>query len=186
MKPHKRMTAHNSARDPFPHGNAQPSRSRPTLVAVTVVAGAIFLLDVFTPPSVDVPILYMCVLLLCLRSSWPASSFMGAAIAIVLMSIPPALLWTVPIEWSLIVNRAITAGALGLTALLVANRRVAEAAIQESQTQLGMRVEERTAQLRLVNQALEAEIAMHRETEQSLKESLDRLARTEAFSLVMI
>ena len=106
--------------------------------------------------------------------------------AIILMVIPPTLLWTIPLEWSLIVNRAITAGALGLTALLVANRRVAEAALQESQTQLGMRVEERTAQLRMVNQALEAEIATHRETEQSLKDSLDRLARTEAFSLVMV
>jgi len=157
-----------------------------SLTVLSLVAGGIFLLDVFTPPSLDLPILYMFVVLLCLRSSWPAASFVAAAAAIVLIFIPPAFLWTAPMEWSIAVNRAIAAVAVGVTAVLVSNRRVAEAAVMESQAELSLRVEERTAQLRKVNQALETEIATHRATERSLQDSLDRLARTEAFSSVMV
>jgi PAS domain S-box-containing protein len=181
------MTGHDFPHESPPAGG--PSRAADTtqaLLPLGLVALAIFLLDVFTPPSVDVPILYMFVVLLSLRSSWPRAAFLTAASAIVLISVPPALFWTAPVEWSIMLNRAITSVALGVTAVLVANRAAAEAAVAESQVQLGRRVEERTAQLREANRALQAEIATRGETERSLKESLERLARTEAFSLVMV
>ena len=149
-------------------------------------SGVVLLLDLFTPPSVDIPILYMCVLLLCLRYAWRPAPFVAAATALLLIAIPPIFFWTVEVDWPILVNRAITAVAVCLTALLVANRCAAEAAVRESQVQLGRSVEERTAQWRSVNQALEAEIAVRRDTERSLHESLERLARTEAFSRVMV
>jgi PAS domain S-box-containing protein len=171
--------------DPRTDGSSRRDSIRIALQLV-LTSGVIFLLDVFTRPSVDIPILYMCVLLLCLRCSWRPAPFVAAGTALVLIAIPPALFWSAPLDWSIVVNRAITAAALGLTARLVANRCVAEAAVQESQVQLGRRVEERTAQWRAANQALEAEVAVRRETERSLHESLERLARTEAFSRVMV
>ena len=156
------------------------------MTLLLLASGVVLLLDVFTRPSVDVPILYMCVLLLCLRSSWRPAPFVAAATALILIAIPPAFFWTVPLDWSILANRAMTGAALCLTALLVANHCAAEAAVRESQVQLGRRVEERTAQWRSVNQALEAEIAVRRDTERSLQESQERLARTEAFSRVMV
>lgn len=180
------LTGQDPARDSSRAVESKRSGSKQTLLALSVVAGAIFLLDVFTPPSVDVPILYMCVVLLCLRWPWPHAPVAAAATAIVLIFIPPVVLWNTPIDWPILVNRFITAVALGITASLVAHRCRAEAAIRESQARLERRVEERTTQLREVNETLEAEISIRREAERSLKESLERLARTEAFSLVMV
>ncbi len=174
------------------HQQVDPATGSSRYEAIRIVmllmcaSGIVLLLDVFTRPSVDVPILYMCVLLLCLRYAWRPAPFVAAATAIILIMIPPAFFWAGPLDWPILVNRGITAAAVCLTALLIANRCAAEAAVRESQVQLGKRVEERTAQWRSVNQALEAEIAVRRETERSLHESLERLARTEAFSRVMV
>jgi PAS domain S-box-containing protein len=188
IEPHKgrRMTGQCQPPDDLPARELSRSRFTVTATVLSVVAAGVFLLDVITPQSVDVPILYMFMVLLCLRVPWPQAPFLAAASALLLISIPPAFLWAAPLDWSILVNRAITGVALIITALLVANRCTAEAAVRESQAQLGRRVEERTAQLRGVNQALETEIAIRRDTERSLKESLERLARTEAFSLVMV
>lgn len=153
---------------------------------MSLLTSAIFLLDLFTPSPIDVPILYVFVVLLCLHSPWRRAPLLAAAVAIVLTCLPPAVLWQPPVDWFIGINRVITCFALGLTAILTANRRAAEEALREGQSQLGMRVEERTAELRKANQALEEENAIRRSTEQSLHESRERLARTEAFSLVMV
>lgn len=151
-----------------------------------LLACGIFLLDVTTPPPVDIPILYVFVVLLCLQCPWRHAPLIAAAVTAGLTALPPALLWQSGVDWSIAVNRMIAAMALGVTAILVSRRRAAEAAVREAQTELASRVEERTAQLRATNQALESEIAIRRSAEQSLKESRDRLARTEALSLVMV
>lgn len=151
-----------------------------------VLAGGIFLLDVWTPPPVDVPILYVFVVLLSLFPPWRHTPWAIGAATVVLTFLPPMLLWSVPLDWYIGGNRIITAAALGLTAVLVSARRAADNAVIEARDQLEKRVAERTAQLRDANLALEAEVAVRRSAEQSLHESQERLARTEAFSLVMV
>jgi PAS domain S-box-containing protein len=159
---------------------------RQASVTLGLAAAAIFLFDIVTPPHLDLPILYLFVVLLCLRCPRQFPPLAVAGICIILTFVPPVLVWTSPLSYWIISNRTIIAIALGITAVLVANRQTTEAALRASQQQLGMRVEERTADLRKVNRALEAEVANRRTAEQSLNESLERLARTEAFSLVMV
>lgn len=156
------------------------------LTVTGVLAGGIFILDARTPPFVDVPILYVFVVLLSLFAPWHRTPLLIAAATIALTFLPPALLWSATADWHTWTNRVITAAALGITALLVSARQTAEARVIRGREELERRVEDRTAQLRAANQALESEIAVRRTAERSLQESRESLARTEAFSLVMV
>lgn len=157
-----------------------------SLLAMGVLAGGILLLDVRTPPPFDVPILYVFVVLLSLFSPWQHTPLITGAATITLTFFPPVLIWSVPLDWYIGGNRIIAATALGITAVLVSARRAADDSVREWQEQLEKRVADRTAQLREANRALEAENAIRRSAERSLQESRERLARTEAFSLVMV
>lgn len=159
---------------------------RQTLGLTSLLVGAIFLLDVFTAPHVDIPILYVFVLLLCLHYPWRSAPVVLTAVVIVLTFVPPTVLWQSPFDWSIVVNRAITVVALGATGLLLSARQAADTTVRESRNELERRVEERTAQLRDANRTLESEITTRREAEQLLKASQERLARTEDVSLVMV
>jgi PAS domain S-box-containing protein len=154
--------------------------------AVVLLTAGIFLLDIRTPPSVDLPILYIFVVFLALWSRWSLAPVAIAATTVALTVLPPLLLWPQSSDWSIFVNRLIACAALIMTALLVSARRTADAKVRASRQQLEQRVEERTAQLQAANRALEGEIATRRAAEQSLYESREALARTEAFSLVMV
>ena len=153
---------------------------------MALLAAAIFLLDIRTPPSLDLPILYVFVVLLTLWSPWSLAPVAIGGVTIGLTVLPPLLLWPHSADWSVLVNRLIACAALMMTALLVSARRSADAKVRTSRQQLEKRVEERTAQLQAANRALEGEIATRRAAEQSLYESREALARTEAFSLVMV
>jgi PAS domain S-box-containing protein len=154
--------------------------------AVALLTAAIFLLDIGTPPSLDLPILYIFVVLLALRTPWSLAPVAMAGTTIALTVLPLLLLWPQSSDWSVLVNRMIACAALMMTALLVSARRTADAAVRTSRQRLEQRVEERTAQLQAANRALEGEIATRRAAEHSLYESREALARTEAFSLVMV
>ncbi|HEU4684050.1 MAG TPA: PAS domain S-box protein [Nitrospira sp.] len=164
---------------------SRTSQTRVT-VAMALLAAGILLLDVWTPPSLDVPILYMCVVFLALWSPSFLAPVISGATTVVLTALPPLLFSSHGSDWSMLVNRLITCAALLITALLVSARRTADAKLRESQEALESRVQERTAQLQSANEALESEIAVRRAAEQSLSESRERLAGTETFSLVMV
>ena len=159
---------------------------RQTLYLISLLIGAIFLLDVFTAPHVDIPILYVFVLLLCLHDPRPGAPLMLTIAVTVLTFVPPVLVWGASVDWSIVVNRVITVAALGITGLLVSARQTADAIVREGRNEIERRVEERTAQLRAANRTLESEITTRREAEQLLKASQERHARTEDVSLVMV
>jgi len=156
------------------------------LVVMNLLAGAIFLLDIWTPPSFNIAILYIFVVLLSFFTSWHRMPLLCGTASILLTFIPAILPGSVHLSWSIGVNRAITAVALLITTILVYGRQTAEARVRESNQQLAIKVEESTAKLRAANEALKSEIADHQRAEFSLKESQERLARTEGFSLVMV
>jgi PAS domain S-box-containing protein len=169
------ITAQETARHPMT-----------VLVVLSLLAGAIFLFDVWSDPSVDVPILYGLVILLSLFSSWPRLPFLCGIGAFVLTFVPPVIVWSGQLNSSIGVNRAITAVALLITTMLVYGYRTAEERVRKSNQLLAIKVEESTSKLRAANEALKSEIADHQRAEFSLKESQERLARTEVFSLVMV
>ena len=156
------------------------------LLGMGLLAGAIFLIDVWTNPAIDVPNLYVFVVLLSLWSPSSFTPFLTGATVVALTFIPPILVWPFSLDWFVLVNRLITSGGLLITAILVSARQTADTELRKGQEELGVRVEERTAELRAVNQALESEIATRRRAEQWLRDNQDRLARTEDFSLVMV
>lgn len=156
------------------------------LLGAGMLAGMIFLLDISTPRPLDVPLLYVFVVLLSLRLPWSLAPLLIGAATVALTFIPPVLTWSTSFDWLILLNRLIASLALLITALLVSTRRTAEAALRTGQEGLEIRVKERTAELRAVNQRLESEIAVRRNAEHWLIESQERLARTEAFSLVMV
>lgn len=156
------------------------------LVVMSLLAGGIFLLDIWTPPSFNIAILYIFVVLLSFFTSGRRMPLLCGATTIALTFIPAILPESVHLSWSVGVNRAITALVLLITALLVSDRQTVEARVRDSKELLEIRVEERTAELRAANETLEAEIATRHAAELALKESQERLERTEAFSLVMV
>src|ERR671921_725842 len=107
------MTSQESSRPDSLPGPASQVWTHQTGILLILSSAGIFLLDLVTRPSVDVPILYTFVVLLCLRCSRPHASLFVAGAAIPLTAIPPVFLWTAALEWSIILNRVMTAGALG-------------------------------------------------------------------------
>jgi signal transduction histidine kinase len=167
-------------------GWASPTQ---VLLGTGLLAGIIFLLDVWTPPSVDVPILYVFVVLLSFWSPWSLAPVLIGAATVAMTFIPLMLISSLSFDWLVLLNRLITAAALLVTAMLVSARRRAETKLRMGQEELGIRVEERTAELRAFNQLLETEITVRRNAEQSLKESQERLTerdqvRTKFISVV--
>ncbi|HEX9155881.1 MAG TPA: HAMP domain-containing sensor histidine kinase [Nitrospira sp.] len=159
------------------------------LLGTGLLAVMIFLLDVWTPPSIDVPILYVFVVLLSLWFPRFFAPLLVGAATVALTFVPPVLIWSTSFDRYILLNRLIASAALLITAVLVSARRTAEADLRMGQEELGIRVEERTAELRAFNQLLEAEIAIRRVAEQSLKESQERLTerdqvRTKFISVV--
>jgi len=155
------------------------------LATMGVLEAAIFGLDLWTAPSIDVPILYILVILFAYFSPWDRTPFLTGSASVMLTFIPPLFLWPPPLDWFILLNRGIAAAAIMITAVLVSDRQTAAAHERNTSELLAKTVEERTAELRALNQALESEIVTRRSTETSLVESQDRFTKTQEFSLVM-
>lgn len=156
------------------------------LAAMGILGATTFLLDLWTDPSIDIPILYLLVVLLSVFSSSDRMPFLSGLGSIVLTFIPPLFHWPSPLDWWIFLNRGIAAAAIAVTMLLVSDRRRAAARERNSSDFLARTVEERTAELHAINQALKSEIAIRQSAEASFVESQNRLAKTQEFSAVMV
>ncbi|WP_455379502.1 hypothetical protein, partial [Petrachloros mirabilis] len=167
-------------------GTALARQPSAVLAAMGILGATTFLLDLWADPSVDIPILYLLVVLLSVFSSSDRIPFLSGLGSIVLTFIPPLFYWPSPLDWWVFLNRGIAAAAIAVTMLLVSDRRRAAARERNSSDFLAKTVEERTAELHAINQALESEIALRRRAEASFVESQNRLAKTQEFTAVMV
>lgn len=154
--------------------------------AMGVLEAATFCLDLWTDPSINIPIIYILIILLSYFAPRPRMPFLIGSASVALTFIPPLFLWPPPLHWFILLNRGITSAAIVVTALLVSDRQSTAARERNTSELLARAVEEKTSELRALNQALESEIVVRRSAEASLRESRDRLAKTEEFSLVMV
>src|SRR5512147_1368786 len=88
------------------------------LLGAGMLAGMIFLLDISTPRPLDVPLLYVFVVLLSLRLPWSLAPLLIGAATVALTFIPPVLTWSTSFDWLILLNRLIASLALLITALL--------------------------------------------------------------------
>ena len=97
------------------------------LATMGVLEAAIFGLDLWTAPSIDVPILYILVILFAYFSPWDRTPFLTGSASVMLTFIPPLFLWPPPLDWFILLNRGIAAAAIMITAVLVSDRQTAAA-----------------------------------------------------------
>ena len=154
--------------DPDPDSRSKSSMSGrtiavgrpPALMAVLAAAIlAVFVLDLFVPLGVAVPMLYAGVVLLAARSPVRADITLCAAIATLLIVAEPLLSQAAAAPaWVTASNRALAIVVLWTTAYLLRERKAIEASLES-------RVAERTADLLGANARLEQEIAEHCRTD---------------------
>lgn len=102
--------------------------TKPLLVVATVLLmTSVFILDVFTPSGVLIPVLYTVPLLIALRSPRPQFFLMMAAVSIALTIIGFLVSPAGDILWMALTNRALAVLVIGVTAVFyLAHRRAAD------------------------------------------------------------
>jgi len=144
-------------------------------LAIILLIGALFALDMFVPLGVANGVLYSGAVLLAYTVTAPSFAFTAAAGSSVLVLVGGVLSPVVPgvPAWLSISNRVFSVLAIWVPVLFFAQRRKAERALQQAHDGLELKVRERTAELADVNEALVAEISERMETERSLRASED-------------
>ena len=145
---------------------------------LVLLAASTFILDVLTPLSFAVHVLYAAVVLLATTSRWSWTPLVTAGLSAILTITagffsPP--LSGVP-EWIPIGNRLLTMIMLFILGWFSLKRREAEMALQEANEGLEAKVRERTQELAGVNQALVSEVTERMQAEHAFRLSEGRLA----------
>jgi PAS domain S-box-containing protein len=146
--------------------------------ALVVLGAGTFVLDVLTPLSFAVHVLYAAVVLLATASrlSWMPLVTAGAGAGLTVI----AWFFCPPIpgmpEWIPIGNRVLTIIMLFVLSWFSLKRRQAEAALQAANEGLEAKVQERTQELAGVNQALVSEVTERMQAEHAFRLSEGRLA----------
>jgi PAS domain S-box-containing protein len=155
-----------------------PNKEMALAGALVLLAAGTFILDVLTPLSFAVHVLYAAVVLLATASrlSWMplVTAGLSAILTITAGFFSPPLPG-VP-QWIPIGNRLLTIIMLFILAWFSLKRREAETALQEANEGLEAKVRERTQELAGVNLALVSEVTERMQAEQAFRLSEGRLA----------
>lgn len=152
------------------------------IVRISLVVGltvGLFWLDVSVPLGVAIGVLYAAVVFLSSTSSYPSMPVLVAGLSTMLIAAgtykSPGL-ETVP-GWMILANRALSLLVIWISVFFIVRRRRDVELLQRTHSELEIRVQDRTAELAKVNQALVVEITERMETERSLRLSESALDR---------
>lgn len=150
----------------------QPSH-RLLLVTIVILGIGLYSLDLYLPLGIGNGVLYGGLVVLSLASpDRKIPLFVAGACSVLAISdvFFGVTLPNVPL-WMGISNRLFSLTAIWVPVVYFLKRRKIEEALRNAHNELEVRVEERTRELALVNQALVGEIGERMETERSLRES---------------
>lgn len=150
-------------------------------LVVALILGLVWI-DLSIPLGVAIGVLYACVLFLAAASPYrqlPVVVAAGSTFCIVLGAFTSPSVGDVP-DWMILANRFLSIVIIWVSLFFLRRRRRDVESLQRAQTELEIRVQERTAELAKVNKALVAEITERMETEQSLRVSEAALSTSRA------
>jgi diguanylate cyclase (GGDEF)-like protein/PAS domain S-box-containing protein len=145
-----------------------------SILFCVLLAMAIFALELATPQGVAESILYVAVVLISLWSVERRVVF-GALILCTLLTVTGFFLSPEsPEVWKSLANRAFAITAFWIVGLIGLKRLQIEDEMRSLYTSLESRVAEHTAELRLTNEQLQAELSQRKQTEDALRQSEER------------
>jgi signal transduction histidine kinase len=152
------------------------------LVRISVIVGlavGLLWLDVSIPLGVAIGVLYAAVVFLGATSSYRLMPVLVAGLSTLLIT--SGMVFSAPMEavpgWMIFANRALSLLVIWMAVFFILQRRRDVESLRRAHGELELRVQDRTAELAKVNQALVAEITERMETEQSLRLSEAALGR---------
>lgn len=134
-----------------------------------------FTLDLWLPLGVAIGVLYLPSVLLAAWSPWRQSIAAIAAISTAFIAAGYFLSSPGIVAWVALLNRSLGIFAIGVTAIILIQRKKAEQQLQEARDELESRVDERTEALRASYAALETQIGGRQQAEVAVLERDARL-----------
>jgi signal transduction histidine kinase len=161
---------------------ALPGQPVNELIRISVIVGlaaGLLWLDVSIPLGVAIGVLYAAVVFLGATSSYRLMPVLVAGFSTLLITLGVVI--SPPMEaapgWMILTNRVLSLLVIWMAVFFILQRRRDVESLRRAHADLELRVQDRTAELAKVNQALVAEITERMETERSLRLSEAALGR---------
>lgn len=141
------------------------------LSLIVGLASGLLWVDISVPLGVAIGVLYAAVVFLGATSSYRLMPVLVAALSTVLITVGTII--SPPMElapgWMILANRVLSVLVIWMSVFFILQRRRDVESLRRAHADLEVRVQDRTAELAKVNQALVAEITERMETERSLR-----------------
>ena len=153
---------------------ARENGDRRIWAVVVLLAGAVFTFDVLIPLGVAGAVPYVAVVLVSLWAPRPRQTILWAAGASALLTILGYYFSPQDgIPWMVALNRLLTVAAVWVTAILALWHEKSKQAVQRARDELEDRVQQRTTELRHLNEKLREETVQHEKTQQQFHDVVE-------------